>query len=304
MIMKGNTPTSISGVPKVALSLAMIRSHASATPSAPASTWPFAAQMVGLPSCMIVRNRRGKRSVPKCLCTIGTSAANWSRLPPGREDLLVRGGEHHAAHAVVVARQLERRGEVREELVRERVARIGLIERDGGDAVVAHVVANCLQGHGVELYYARTASQLREARMYDSIVVGIDGSETADIALGRAIELARMTGATLHVVSAYEPTPAHVSGGAPPGEFTAGSDFKADAVLQRALDRAGGEESRSRSSAEGLGSGRDPRRRQGAWSRRDRDRQRRHAGARRVLGSVPNKVSHQASCDVLIVQTR
>ncbi len=27
-------------------------------------------------------------------------------------------------------------------------------------------------------------------------------------------------------------------------------------------------------------------------------------GARRVLGSVPNKVSHQASCDVLIVQTR
>ena len=27
-------------------------------------------------------------------------------------------------------------------------------------------------------------------------------------------------------------------------------------------------------------------------------------GARRVLGSVPNKVSHQAPCDVLIVQTR
>ena len=83
--MKGNTPTSISGVPKVALSLATIRSHASATPSAPASTWPLAAQMVGLPSCMIVRNRRGKRSVPKCLCTIGTSAANWSRLPPAEK---------------------------------------------------------------------------------------------------------------------------------------------------------------------------------------------------------------------------
>jgi nucleotide-binding universal stress UspA family protein len=26
-------------------------------------------------------------------------------------------------------------------------------------------------------------------------------------------------------------------------------------------------------------------------------------GARRVLGSVPNKVSHHAPCDVLIVQT-
>ena len=51
--------------------------------------------------------------------------------------------------------------------------------------------------------------------MYSSIVVGIDGSETADIALGKAIELARLTGATLHVVSAYEPAPAHVTGGAP-----------------------------------------------------------------------------------------
>jgi nucleotide-binding universal stress UspA family protein len=26
-------------------------------------------------------------------------------------------------------------------------------------------------------------------------------------------------------------------------------------------------------------------------------------GARRILGSVPNKVSHNAPCDVLIVQT-
>ena len=85
MIMNGNTPTLISGVPNVALSLATIRSHASARPSAPASTWPFAAQSVGLPSCMMSWNRRGKRSVPKCLCTSGTSAANWSRLPPAEK---------------------------------------------------------------------------------------------------------------------------------------------------------------------------------------------------------------------------
>ena len=82
MIMNGNTPTLISGVPKLAVSLATIRSQASATPSAPASTCPLAAQMVGLPSCMMVLNRRGKRSVPKCLCTGATSPANWSRLPP------------------------------------------------------------------------------------------------------------------------------------------------------------------------------------------------------------------------------
>ena len=82
MIMNGNTPTLISGVPKVALSLATIRSQASASPSAPARTWPLAAQIVGLPSCPISLNRRGNRSVPKCLCTSGTSAANPSRLPP------------------------------------------------------------------------------------------------------------------------------------------------------------------------------------------------------------------------------
>ncbi len=141
--------------------------------------------------------------------------------------------------------------------------------------------------------------------MYDSIVVGIDGSDTADIALGRAIELARLTGATLHVVSAYEPNPAHVSGDAPPGEFTAGSDFKADAVLQRALDQARGKELEVQEHAP-QGSAADAiltvAKEQGA-----------DAivigsvgmhGARRVLGSVPNKVSHQASCDVLIVQTR
>ena len=77
--------------------------------------------------------------------------------------------------------------------------------------------------------------------MYASIVVGIDGSDTAEIALGRALEVARLTGATLHVVSAYEPAPTHVTGGAPAGEFSAGSDFRADAVLQKALSRVRGE---------------------------------------------------------------
>ena len=76
--------------------------------------------------------------------------------------------------------------------------------------------------------------------MYKSIVVGVDGSPTAEIALDRAIELASLSGGRLHVVSAYEPAAARVAGGAPSGEqFDAPSDFKADAVLQRALDKAG-----------------------------------------------------------------
>ena len=82
MIMNGNTPTLISGVPKPASSAATIRSQASARPRAPASTCPFALQMVGLPSSPISWNSAGKRSVPRCLWISGTSAAKPSRLPP------------------------------------------------------------------------------------------------------------------------------------------------------------------------------------------------------------------------------
>jgi nucleotide-binding universal stress UspA family protein len=141
--------------------------------------------------------------------------------------------------------------------------------------------------------------------MYSSIVVGTDGSPTAEIALGKAVDLARLTGATLHVVSAYEPAPARVTGGAPPGEFSAGSDFKADAILQKALSRARGADIDVQEHAP-KGSAAD------ALLAVAKE----HGadvivigsvgmqGARRVLGSVPNKISHQASCDVLIVQTR
>jgi nucleotide-binding universal stress UspA family protein len=139
--------------------------------------------------------------------------------------------------------------------------------------------------------------------MYGSIVVGIDGSETAEIALGKAVDLARLTGATLHVVSAYEPKPAHVSGGSK--EFSVGSDFKADAALQRALSKARGENIEVQQHAP-KGSAAD------AILAAAKENAAElivlgsvgMQGARRVLGSVPNKVSHQASCDVLIVQTR
>jgi nucleotide-binding universal stress UspA family protein len=141
--------------------------------------------------------------------------------------------------------------------------------------------------------------------MYATIVVGIDGSATADIALGKAIDLARLTGATLHVVSAYEPTPAHVSGGSSSKEFSVGPDFQADAALQSALSRVRRknievhEHAPKGSAADAL---------LAVAKEQSADLivigSVGMQGARRVLGSVPNKVSHQASCDVLIVQTR
>ena len=41
--------------------------------------------------------------------------------------------------------------------------------------------------------------------MFRSIVAGTDGSETAQKAVDAAIELAKLSGATLELVSAYEP---------------------------------------------------------------------------------------------------
>ena len=143
--------------------------------------------------------------------------------------------------------------------------------------------------------------------MFKSIVVGTDGSETADIALRRAIELAALTGGKLHVVSAYEPSPARVGGNKPvaeAAEWSVGSDFKVEAVLQRAQDEAQSGSidfevhATKGDAADSL-----------IAADKEHDTEvivlgsRGMRGARRVLGSVPNKVSHHAPCDVLIVQT-
>ena len=139
--------------------------------------------------------------------------------------------------------------------------------------------------------------------MYSSIVVGIDGSHTAEMALDRAIEIARASGARLHLVSAYEPLPAKVTGGAPAGEdYVAPSSFKADAVLERALDQTGDlqvEQHAPRGSAadalvevaEQAGADLIVIGNVGMQ------------GPKRIFGSVPNRVSHRSPCDVLIIKT-
>ena len=45
------------------------------------------------------------------------------------------------------------------------------------------------------------------ARMYGSIVVGTDGSDTAKEAVRQASELAKAVGGRVLLVSAYEPVP-------------------------------------------------------------------------------------------------
>jgi nucleotide-binding universal stress UspA family protein len=146
--------------------------------------------------------------------------------------------------------------------------------------------------------------------VFKRIVVGTDGSETAAEAVRQAIELARLTGATLSLVSAYQPAsgrrvqaeqaeaPADVQYEIGPREDVnlildaAAAEAKqqgidvqthpveadpADAILNVA------EETKADLIVVG---------------------NKGMTGARRyLLGSVPNNVSHHAPCSVIIVRT-
>ena len=143
--------------------------------------------------------------------------------------------------------------------------------------------------------------------MFKTIVVGTDGTDRADRAVTRAAELAALTGAHLHVVSAYRPAPVHsgdrsVAAEAP--RWSVGGDHLADSVLQKTLARmrvkgiSVDEHAPKGDPASGIVT---------VAARENADLivvgNKGMQGARRVLGSVPNKISHQSPCDLLIVQT-
>jgi nucleotide-binding universal stress UspA family protein len=145
--------------------------------------------------------------------------------------------------------------------------------------------------------------------VFERIVVGTDGSETAGEAVRQASELAAMTGARLEIVSVYEPVSrerlreeaseipgdlAHAVGpredvnvileaaAGPPRErgievvVHPREGDAADAILSVAED--------ARADLIVIGN-------------------KGMTGARRLLGSVPNKISHNAPCGVYIVRT-
>jgi nucleotide-binding universal stress UspA family protein len=140
--------------------------------------------------------------------------------------------------------------------------------------------------------------------MFTTVVVGTDWSDTAEVAFVKALELARSGGGRLHVVTASRPTrppAAGPSAGASAGR-SLGADFQADVVLEQTLERLGSGDVQVQQHT----STADPADAIVAVAEQ--------VGAdlivvgnkgmhRRVLGSVPNSVSHRATCDVLIVQT-
>jgi nucleotide-binding universal stress UspA family protein len=140
--------------------------------------------------------------------------------------------------------------------------------------------------------------------VFRRIVVGTDWSHTADVAFAKALELARTGGGALHVVTAAGTSTPPASGGAAgaSGGAWLGPDYQADVALERRLERLDSEgvEVRQHSiSAEPA----DAILAVAADVDADLIVVGNRGMRRRVLGSIPNSVSHRAACDVLIVQT-
>ena len=146
--------------------------------------------------------------------------------------------------------------------------------------------------------------------MFRRIVVGTDGSETANEAVKQAADLANQVGATLDVVSAFEPVsgtrireeklevPSDIEHTISPREDVdnmleqAAKDVEAGGVKVKTFARQGDPADAILDVAEEEGADLIVVGNKGM------------TGAKRfLLGSVPNKVSHHAPCSVLIVRT-
>ena len=146
--------------------------------------------------------------------------------------------------------------------------------------------------------------------MFRSIVVGTDGSDTAKKAVTAAADLAKEIGATLDIVSAYEPVPqSRLREEArqapedmqwminPREDVEATLRYAAEEVEETGIDvetfaREGDPADAILDVAEERGADLIVVGNKGM------------TGAKRfLLGSVPNKVSHHAPCSVLIIRT-
>jgi nucleotide-binding universal stress UspA family protein len=144
--------------------------------------------------------------------------------------------------------------------------------------------------------------------MDDSIVVGTDGSDTAKQAVDEAVRLAKALDGEVHVVSAFEPLRGARVHGAPEGAAKvwqplpddqvegilsqaaagvrlAGVPVTTHAIREDPADALIGVADKVGATMIVVGS-------KGM-----------HGARRLALGNVPNKVSHHARCNVLIVAT-
>jgi nucleotide-binding universal stress UspA family protein len=144
--------------------------------------------------------------------------------------------------------------------------------------------------------------------MYEVIVTGTDGSPTATVALVHAVQLAKLAGATLHVVHAHHTVAPHqaTSMAGTVDIVNVNEGIRADSA--RVCADAIAIAARDGVDAVAHSTGGDPSDALIAVAK-DVDADvivignRGMTGARRILGSVPNKVSHHCPCSLLIVDT-
>ena len=143
--------------------------------------------------------------------------------------------------------------------------------------------------------------------MSEKIVVGTDGSETAKQAVTEAVRLAQAFGAELHVVTAYKALRGARISGAPEGAAKVWAPLP-DHLAKGIVEQAAAEMRIAGVNGESHLVEKDP-----ADALLDVAVKvgadlivvgsQGMSGAKRLLGSVPNKVSHEARCNVLIVST-
>ncbi|MGE5407082.1 MAG: universal stress protein [Syntrophothermus sp.] len=146
--------------------------------------------------------------------------------------------------------------------------------------------------------------------MFTRIVVGTDGSETAGEAVRQAIDLAKASGASLFLVSAYAPVSGRrVQTESRDAPVDVQHEFGPREDVNLVLEAAAAEARRSGvAEVEIQAVSGDP-------AEAIVDVAEKHqadlivvgnkgmTGARRFLGSVPNAISHHAPCSVLIIHT-
>jgi nucleotide-binding universal stress UspA family protein len=150
--------------------------------------------------------------------------------------------------------------------------------------------------------------------MFNVIVVGTDGSETAGVAVHQATALAALAGATLHIVNAYRTLSINMVAVAASAGGVSNIDVEAvnkgvSAESEQVCERAATEARRLGLTVEVHAV---PVETADALVRVAEDvgadlvvvGNRGMSGKRRfVLGNVPNKVSHHCPCSLLIVDT-
>jgi nucleotide-binding universal stress UspA family protein len=146
--------------------------------------------------------------------------------------------------------------------------------------------------------------------VFTRIVVGTDGSDTAAQAVSQAIELAKLTGANLSIVSAYSGSPgrqAQAQQQEAPADVQYELGPREDVIL--ILDAAAAEAKQAGVEVQTHPVEADPA--DAILNVAEEVKadlivvgNKGMTGARRyLLGSVPNNVSHHAPCSVIIVRT-